>query len=71
MIHKDIKPENVLVCEDGYIKLADFGQSMFLKDWEFEGDWDYSDFEVQRTMASDWYSVGILAFELMLKRTPF
>ena len=28
MIYRDLKPENVLVSEDGYLKLSDFG---FLK----------------------------------------
>lgn len=31
MVHWDLKPENVLIGEDGYIKLADFGLAKLLK----------------------------------------
>ncbi|CAI2349152.1 unnamed protein product [Caenorhabditis sp. 36 PRJEB53466] len=34
IIHRDVKPENLLVKEDGRILLSDFGSSKFLKDYE-------------------------------------
>jgi serine/threonine protein kinase len=27
ILYKDLKPENILVCQDGYLKLTDFGLS--------------------------------------------
>uniref|UniRef100_A0A1I7UMC5 non-specific serine/threonine protein kinase n=1 Tax=Caenorhabditis tropicalis TaxID=1561998 RepID=A0A1I7UMC5_9PELO len=36
IIHRDVKPENLLVKEDGRILLTDFGSAKFLKDYEKE-----------------------------------
>jgi len=27
LIYRDLKPENILICEDGFIKITDFGLS--------------------------------------------
>ena len=31
VVYRDIKPENILLEDDGYIKLTDYGLSKFLK----------------------------------------
>lgn len=36
IIHRDVKPENLLVKEDGRIVLSDFGSSKFLREYEKE-----------------------------------
>ena len=30
IIHRDIKPQNLLICENNHCKLADFGSANFL-----------------------------------------
>lgn len=32
ILHRDIKPENVFICEDGYIKLSEFGFGAIIDD---------------------------------------
>jgi serine/threonine protein kinase len=30
IIYRDLKPENILMCEDGYLKLTDFGMAKII-----------------------------------------
>ncbi len=30
-IHRDIKPDNVLICKNGHIKISDFGLSKYMR----------------------------------------
>ena len=79
MIYRDLKPENVLVQDDGYVKLTDFGFVKRLKAWDRTytlcGTPEYIAPEVilntGHGRAADWYTLGIFIYELMVSRPPF
>ena len=81
VVHRDIKPGNVRVLEDGSVKLLDFGIATVQKAdatsgmGTFAGSAGYASPE-QLSMEhvdarSDLFSVGVLAYELMTGRQPF
>lgn len=80
MVHRDIKPDNVLINADHRVKLADFGLVRAVAESERTSDQiigtvSYlSPEQVEGTSigpASDVYSAGILLFELLTGQTPF
>lgn len=81
IIHRDIKPQNILVHADGHIKVADFGISRVVggntissKD-SVMGSVHYFSPEQAKgeeaTNVSDLYSVGVTLYEMMTGVTPF
>eukprot|EP00941_MAST-03F_sp_MAST-3F-sp1_P004520 g4520.t1 len=76
---RDIKPENLLLSKKGYLKMIDFGFSKRLKRFEKSytlcGTPEYIAPEmvlgIGHDHAVDFWAVGVLAFELLFKRTPF
>ena len=83
IVHRDMKPENVMIAKDGRIKIADFGlarsnamgNTMTAEASVILGSVSYlSPEQVQRGIAdsrSDVYSVGIMAFEMLTGERPF
>ncbi|HET9252290.1 MAG TPA: serine/threonine-protein kinase, partial [Candidatus Eisenbacteria bacterium] len=73
-IHRDLKPGNVLLGEDGSIKIADVGMSGTGQD-SLSGTPGYSAPElwsgVQPDFRSDIYSVGVMAYEALTGQHPF
>ena len=83
VIHRDIKPGNLMVSSRGSIKIADFGIALSNQDMskkltstgEFVGTPGYLSPEVclghQVDQRSDIFSLGIVLFEMLAGRMPF
>lgn len=81
IIHRDIKPQNILILDDGLVKIADFGIAQALNSNELTqtnsvmGSVHYLPPEQANgtgsTYKSDIYSLGILMFELLIGKVPF
>eukprot|EP00931_Biecheleriopsis_adriatica_P054252 TRINITY_DN3190_c1_g1_i1.p1 TRINITY_DN3190_c1_g1~~TRINITY_DN3190_c1_g1_i1.p1 ORF type:complete len:798 (+),score=224.30 TRINITY_DN3190_c1_g1_i1:59-2452(+) len=77
VIYRDLKPENLLLCEKGHLKLTDMGLAKFVigKTYTTCGTPEYFAPEVitssGQTAAVDWWTLGVLLFELMTSSAPF
>lgn len=81
VVHRDVKPGNIMVTRDGRVKVADFGIARALSEAALTlpgttlGSVHYFSPEQARgelaTPASDIYSLGIVLFELLTGRRPW
>src|SRR6478672_782810 len=79
LIHRDVKPENVLIADDGRIKIGDFGLARAISTTTSTGALigtvAYLSPELvmgrQADARSDIYSLGIMLYEMITGRQPF
>lgn len=81
IIHRDIKPQNIMIKESGLVKITDFGIAVALNSAQLTqtnsvmGSVHYLPPEQAggkgSTIRSDIYSLGILMFEMLTGKMPF
>lgn len=79
VVHRDVKPSNVMVAKDGRVVLMDFGLALDMTEGsvgEVFGSANYISPEQARNSAeavpqSDLYSLGVVLYEMLVGQLPF
>ena len=77
ILHRDLRPANVLVSESGVVKVADFGTSRLLEKSHATtviGSPPYmapEHFQGRAVLASDIYSVGVILYQMLTGTLPY
>ena len=77
ILHRDLRPANVLVSESGVVKVADFGTSRLLEKSHATtviGSPPYmapEQFQGRAVLASDIYSVGVMLYQMLTGTLPY
>ncbi len=78
IVYRDLKPENLMICSDGHLKLVDFGAAKHMKKdrtYTLMGSLHYIAPEVLdqtgHSYEADIFSLGVLFYELICGSLPF
>jgi serine/threonine protein kinase len=77
IVYRDLKPENLLINENGFLKITDFGFAKHLtgRTYTLCGTPDYLAPEIVSSMGHgkgvDWWTLGILIYEMIASIPPF